>query len=86
MTFRSANRAQGSINMTTTEPDFTLANHGSILLLTPVSAAAKAWAEEHLPEDAMRWAEESFVVEHRYIGAILNAIGLDGFTVKATVT
>lgn len=59
--------------------DFLFANHGSICILTPVSEAAQAWVDEHLPEDAMRWAG-GVVIEPRYAGDILEGIQNDGLS------
>ena len=55
--------------------DFELSGHGTLYLLRPVSRAASAWVEEHLPADAT-WFGGAVVVEHRYIGPIIGgAIG-----------
>lgn len=61
--------------------DFTVVNEGSIFLLRPNTAAASAWCEEHLPDDVTRWAG-SVVVEHRYIGAIVDGALSDGLEVE----
>lgn len=61
--------------------DFTVRNEGSIFLLIPHTPAAEAWIEEHLPQDAMRWAGNSIVVEHRYICDIIDGIQADGLTI-----
>jgi hypothetical protein len=53
--------------------DFTIENHGSIVLLYPVTDEGKQWAEEYLPSDAMRWAG-AVVVEPRYLADILDGI------------
>lgn len=60
--------------------DFTIANHGSIFLLMPRTAAAKAWVAEHLPEDAATFGP-STVIEHRYIADIASGIVEDGLTI-----
>lgn len=62
--------------------DFIVRNEGTIVLLRPVSAAAKAWAQYHLPSDAVGWGD-SIVIEHRYFGDILNGITADGLGVEA---
>ena len=61
--------------------DFSLANHGSICLLTPRTPAAEEWAAKHLPEDAMTWGH-AVVVEPRYVEGIVVGIGRDGLTVS----
>lgn len=45
--------------------DFVCADHGSIVTLTPMTDAAKAWVAEHLPEDAQRFGR-SVCIERRY--------------------
>jgi len=60
--------------------DFEVDNQGSIFLLRPLSTAAYAWAELNLPEDAMHFGD-SIVIEHRYIGAIVEGIVNDGLAV-----
>jgi hypothetical protein len=65
---------------TTVERDFDFANHGSVCLLTPLTETAHDWASEHLPEDAMRWGQCSFVIEPRYVQAIVDALLEDGLT------
>lgn len=60
--------------------DFLVENHGTIYLLHPLSEAAKGWAQEHLPEDAMTWGS-AVVVEHRFIGPIIEGIKIEGLSV-----
>lgn len=62
--------------------DFTLADHGSVVILTAVSKAAKAWASEHLPSDAQTWARHGSVIEPRYVDAIVDGIINDGLEVQ----
>jgi hypothetical protein len=48
---------------------------GSVYLFKPLTRAAHAWVEDHLPVDATWWCG-AVVVEHRYIGPIVGgAIG-----------
>lgn len=62
--------------------DFTYSNHGSIILLTPLSEAATGWVEDHIPDDAQMWGRNSVVVEWRYFDAIANGIVNDGLTIE----
>jgi hypothetical protein len=64
----------------TKNPDFRVTGGGSVFLLHPVSKAAKAWASEHLPEDAQRFGN-AVVVEHRYISDVVHGAMADGLTV-----
>ena len=61
--------------------DFDLADHGSIVLLTPRTPAAHDWTLEHIPEDAQRWGQCSIVIEPRYVADILWGIEDEGLTV-----
>jgi hypothetical protein len=62
----------GSLTM-----DFQVSNQGTIFILIPLTDAAKGWVREHIPDDAQTWAR-GIVVEHRYIGPILEGIDADG--------
>ncbi len=59
--------------------DFTLADHFSIFVLTPLSAAAREWSEAHLPQN---WGAVSTAIESRFVGAILRGLTDEGLTVS----
>jgi hypothetical protein len=63
-----------------TARDFEFAHHGSITILTPLTASAHDWIEEHIPQDATRWGRLSIAIEPRYVGDIIAAIYEDGLT------
>jgi hypothetical protein len=63
------------------EVDLIVQNEGSIFLLHTVSDAGKAWADEHIPEDAQMFGD-AIVVEHRYIAIIVQAAIADGLVVS----
>lgn len=67
---------------TSPKPDFTFANHGSITLLKPVSDNAASWCEEHMPDDAQRFAG-AYAIEPRYADPILSDLDAEGFTIEA---
>jgi len=58
--------------------DFTIADHGTILLFRPTNDAAKAWLDEVTPEDALHYGG-ALVVEHRYAENLLAGIREAGF-------
>lgn len=60
--------------------DFSVSNHGSILLLHPRSEAAKSWVEDNLPEDRQEWCG-AVVVEPRYLDNIARGIVDDGLSI-----
>jgi hypothetical protein len=62
--------------------DFTLNNQGTIFLLTPITESASDWISESLPSDAMTFGRAT-VIEHRFIGDIIDGILGDGLTVEA---
>lgn len=61
--------------------DFTVTNHGSIFLLTPMNEVASEWIEDNLPEDRQTLGL-AVAVEHRYIADIVNGIRHEGLTVS----
>jgi hypothetical protein len=61
--------------------DLTVNNQGSIFLLTPETPAGKAWIDQNIPDEAMRMGP-SVVVEHRYIGNIVEGAIHDGMIVN----
>jgi len=59
--------------------DFRLTNHGTISLLAPLTAAAEAWIDEHLPEDAQMLGN-AIAIEPRYVGDIVAGILTEGLS------
>lgn len=53
--------------------DFLLVDNGSVVLLTPLSKAAKQWIEENISDDST-WFGRSLAIEPRYVDDILNGI------------
>ncbi|TXH48010.1 MAG: hypothetical protein E6Q97_26075 [Desulfurellales bacterium] len=64
-------------------PDFVIAGHGSIVLLTPVSREAEEWLAEAVSSDAPRWGR-GLAVEPRYVAEIVNGIVSDGLTIDGS--
>lgn len=52
-------------------------DHGSVCIMTPKDDEARAWVEEHIPDDA-QWFGEGFVVEPRYVADIAEGFVSDG--------
>lgn len=50
--------------------DFDVSDHGSIVLLTPRTDAARSWATENLPDDAQMMGN-AYAIEPRYVDDIL---------------
>jgi hypothetical protein len=62
-----------------TRSDFICENHGSIFLLRPISPAAFAWIEEHLPPNRITFGN-AVAVDHRCIWTVLVGLQEDGLT------
>lgn len=63
------------------EVDVNVQNEGSIVLVRPLSDAAKAWVDEHIPNDA-QWFGNAFAVEPRYLDEIVFGMEQDGLNVQ----
>jgi len=68
-----------------TRVDFTVDNHGSICILIPENASARAWLDANLydGDDGPQWFGSGVAVEPRYLNPILDGIEADGLTVDA---
>lgn len=73
--------ASSGTSPTEVGPDFFVENHGSIFLLRPLSPAGSSCIDGHLREDRMCFGN-AFVIEHRYVWAILEGIENDGLEVR----
>jgi hypothetical protein len=60
--------------------DFSVADHGSIVLLRPCTPAAEAWVQENLPFDTM-WFGASVAIERRCFEPIYHAIREDNLVI-----
>lgn len=62
--------------------DFLCEDHGSILLLQPLTPSAISWIEEHIGKNSgYQPYFPTLVVEHRYIADIIEGIQNDGLAV-----
>ena len=62
-------------------PDARFSDHGSIILMTPLSQAAKDWIKEHLPQEVI-WFGDAIAIEPRYAGDIFDGLIADGLTLS----
>ena len=51
--------------------DFSLTDHGSIVLLYPHTDAAHDWLADNVEEDGPRWGGAFWVIEPRYMADIV---------------
>lgn len=61
--------------------DLSVENHGSILLLRPLTDAGTAWLDEHIDSEAQSFGG-AIVVEPRYIADIVAGAIDDGLEVE----
>jgi hypothetical protein len=64
------------------ETDFILNDHGSIMILKPITAEAESWVENHIPSDALWWAN-GVVIEPRYVPDFVQGIMMEGLAIDA---
>jgi hypothetical protein len=57
---------------------FYIENHGTIVLVRPLTDDVKTWLEENVEEAAM-WYGGALVVEPRYVEALLEGLTQEGF-------
>ena len=65
-----------------TTPDFTVSDHGTIILLTPQTEAAFDWADEHIDATGQRIGQHTIPIDHRCAQPILEHLIADGYTVS----
>jgi hypothetical protein len=65
------------------EPDFTVSDHGTIVLVRPSTAAGNAHLASVVPEDA-QWFGDALAVEPRFLGPLIQGLQDEGFTVSFT--
>jgi hypothetical protein len=63
------------------EPDVSVANHGSIFMIQPITQAAKEWVDENVPLEDYQWLGSSFSCEHRYVEDLVAGMQGDGLVV-----
>jgi hypothetical protein len=64
-------------------PDVSLAFHGSIALITPLTDVAQTWVSDHLEhEESLYWCG-AVVVEPRYLDPIVAGMADDGLVISA---
>jgi hypothetical protein len=60
---------------------FRVEDHGSIVLIRPLTSDVERWFEEHVPDDA-QWFGSALVVEPRYVGPIVTALIDEGYAAQ----
>lgn len=62
-------------------PDFNVANHGSIFLVRPNTPVARKHLEEHVGDEAQWWGG-ALAVEPRYVDDLAQRLAEEGFVVR----
>ncbi len=62
--------------------DFLIADHGSIILITPVSEAARQWLDENVVSEPWQWLDGALCAEHRFAGDLVDEIAAAGFEIS----
>lgn len=62
--------------------DVTVENHGSIVVLRPLSNAGKDWVTEYIDQTGFQPYRDSVIVEPRYVDAILTGMQKDGLHIS----
>jgi len=63
--------------------DFTVKNHGSIVLLVPETDAGRAWVEENIGcDNGYQPYWPTVLAEPRYVAAIVEGMQNDGLVVR----
>lgn len=60
--------------------DVRVENHGSIVLLRPITVTGQDWLDTNIPDDAPTWGN-AVVAEPRYVPFILEGMKNDGLVV-----
>jgi hypothetical protein len=63
--------------------DFELIDHGTIVLVMPITDAAREWLEQHVAHDRIMWTRGSIPVEPRYVDNLVTGVLGDGMNVGA---
>lgn len=60
---------------------FNVEDHGSIVLVQPLTADIREWLQEHTDEEA-QWFGGALVVEPRYVSSLVSALINEGFAAQ----
>jgi hypothetical protein len=62
--------------------DFSLSDHGSVALVTPLSPSAREWVDENVSLESWQWVGGSFACDPRYVDDLVAGITGDGLTIE----
>lgn len=53
----------------------------SVVLFTPISAAAREWVDEHVALESWQWLGSGFGVDHRFVEPLIDGMTSAGLSV-----
>ncbi len=59
--------------------DFLVADHGSIIAIVPLTAAASKCLDANIATEPWQWLGGALCVDHRYSRGLTDAIAAEGF-------
>ena len=62
--------------------DFHISDHGTVILIRPVSEAAHQWVEENVVVEPWQWFGGALGVDHRFARDLLDGIAAAGFEIS----
>jgi hypothetical protein len=62
--------------------DFQIADHGSIISITPISEAARLWVDENVVSEPWQWRGAGICVEVRLARDLIDEIAAEGFEIS----
>lgn len=62
-------------------PDVTIADHGSVLLIRPMTEAARRWLDDKLVTEPWQWCDGGLAIDHRCAGVIVAELIAAGFRI-----
>ena len=64
-------------------PDFRFENHGSIVIMHALTAAAQEWVESNVQYESWQmWGRKGVALEPRCVGALIEGIVEDGLSLS----
>ena len=62
--------------------DVEVRNSGSVIMVAPVTKAAKDWVAQHLSLEGWQWLGNAFAVDPHYINDLIDGMAGDGLHVS----
>ena len=64
------------------DTDVKVEDHGSVILLTPLTAEAREWFEQNIHSEGWQWFGGSLAAEPRYVADVVEGLNNAGFAVE----